>query len=268
MQLSLRAFDFMFSKVNFQFTLFIYALSYFTRLPIPASTKFDNAQFYKGAAYLPVIGAVVALLLISSFWLFTLLFNIEISLIFTLIVAVFVTGALHEDGFADCCDGLGGGYRVEQRLEIMKDSQIGSYAAIGLVLLILLKMTALLTVAELGETYLFSAFFAAQVLSRYCVLLVKESMPYARRHSGGKVNSLAERLTPGYLLFASLVSFLPFIFQPLLQSFLLVASLSVLVLFFRQLFKKQLGGYTGDCLGLVQQITEVSCYLLLGVAVI
>ncbi|MCW8994518.1 MAG: adenosylcobinamide-GDP ribazoletransferase, partial [Psychromonas sp.] len=77
----------MFSKVNFQFTLFIYALSYFTRIPIPAATKFDNAQFYKGSAYLPVIGAVIALLMISSFWLFSFLFNTEINLILTLTVA-------------------------------------------------------------------------------------------------------------------------------------------------------------------------------------
>lgn len=257
----------MFSEVKLQFTLFVYALSYFTRLPVPASTKFDNEHFYKSLAYLPLVGAIVALLMISSFCLFASVFNLEISLVLTLTVAVFSTGALHEDGFADCCDGLGGGYSIEQRLKIMKDSRIGSYAALGLIMLLLLKVFALLQVAEQGLNSLFIAFFAAQILSRYCVLLIKESMSYARSQSGGKVNCLAEKLSPGYLLPASLVAALPFFFLSLLQSLILVVSLFLIALFLRRVFTVKLGGYTGDCLGLLQQVCEVSVYLVLGASV-
>ncbi|WP_028864078.1 adenosylcobinamide-GDP ribazoletransferase [Psychromonas aquimarina] len=253
-----------FSKINHQFTILMYSISYFTRLPIPAFIQFDNKQFHKATAYFPVIGGLSALLMALSFYLFQLIFNIEISLILVLAAAVLLTGALHEDGFADCCDGFGGGYNTQQRLNIMKDSCIGTYAGIGLILLTLLKIAALLKLSELDGFTLYAGFFASQIMSRGCTVLIMQSSLYVRVQKDGKAKGLVKKLPLYYLFFAAAVSSFPLLFFTLSQAVLIVFTLLIITLLLRFYFNKKLGGYTGDCLGLTQQVTEVTVYLLIG----
>ena len=245
-----------------QLTLFFYALSYFTRLPIPVSTVFDNEQFHKANAYLPLIGMLVAFVMLITFYFCQLLFSLPISIILMLVVSLLLTGALHEDGFADCCDGFGGGYDATQRLKIMKDSQIGSYAGIGLVVLFLLKFNILIELATIGfETFAISLLIA-HTLSRYGALCIMQTMPYVRLAKEGKVKGLAKKLNCRYFLFASL-SVLPVLFLTSITSVLFIVIASLLcTLLLMALFKRNLEGYTGDCLGLTQQSLELVILLL------
>ncbi|WP_019616726.1 adenosylcobinamide-GDP ribazoletransferase [Psychromonas ossibalaenae] len=254
----------LFSKINHQFTILMYSVSYFTRLPIPGFIQFDEKQFHKAAAYFPVIGAIAACVMAVSFYLFQLIFNVEISLILVLAAAVLLTGALHEDGFADCCDGFGGGCNTQQRLHIMKDSQIGSYAGVGLILLTLLKIAALLKLTELDWPVLYTGLFASQIMSRGCTLLIMQSSLYVRLQKDGKAKGLAKKLPLHYLFLAGAVSLSPLLLFTLLQAVLVVFTLLIITLLLRFYFDNKLGGYTGDCLGLTQQVTEVTIYLLIG----
>lgn len=248
-----------------QLTLFFYALSYFTRIPITQRIVFDPHQFHKANAYLPIIGLLVASVMIIVFYLCQLLFSIQISLILMLASSILLTGALHEDGFADCCDGFGGGYDTEQRLKIMKDSQIGSYAGIGLVILLLLKFNLLLALAEINVGTLFVSLIIAHTASRYGALSVMQILPYVRLEKDGKVQSLSKKLNDKYFVFASFCVFLVLCLLPL-SSAIIVAGLSFAVgLLLCRWFKKSLAGYTGDCLGFSQQCLEITILLMFSV---
>lgn len=250
-------------KMKQQSILFFYALSYFTRLPIPGWVVFDNNQFHKANAYLPLIGVINALFMVIVFYLCQLLFPIPISLILMLIASLLLTGGLHEDGFADCCDGFGGGYDATQRLKIMKDSQIGSYGGLGLVLLFLLKFNVLLVLAQFGVSYLVVALFCAHILSRYCALCLMQSLPYMRLEGGGKVEGLATKLKRRYFLFSSLSAVPILLFFSLSTALAVVITVALVTLLLRNLFINKVGGYTGDCLGFSQQLIENVVFLLL-----
>jgi len=246
-----------------QLTLFFYALSYFTRIPIPRSVHFDNEQFYKANAYLPVIGLIVATAMIVVFYLSQLLFSIPISIILMLIASLLMTGALHEDGFADCCDGFGGGYDVTQRLNIMKDSQIGTYGGIGLIFLFLLKFTLLIELAEFGFVTLTVSLLVAHSVSRYIALYIMQTLDYVRLDNSSKVQGLTDKLNRSYLIFASLCVIPPLLLLSITSALSVISIVIIVTLLLSRLFRNNIGGYTGDCLGFAQQFTELVILLLL-----
>lgn len=252
----------MLQKAKLQLTIFFYALSYFTRIPIPASIHFDNDQFHKSTAYFPIIGGVVTLVMMATFYIFQLMFSVPVSLTFMLIASLLLTGALHEDGFADCCDGLGGGYDIAQRLKIMKDSQIGTYAGVGLIVLFLLKFNLLVELTTISYSALFIALLIAHIVSRYVALCIMESLDYARVGNTGKAQSLAPKLSRGYFIFASLCALSTLLLLPLLSALLIIIVTAVITLILRRVFIKNLEGYTGDCLGFAQQCIEIAVLLL------
>jgi len=248
-----------------QVILLFYAISYFTRLPIPASITFDNEQFHKANAYLPIIGIAIALMMMTIFTICQYFLSIPVSLIMMLIASLLLTGALHEDGFADCCDGLGGGYSATQRLKIMKDSQIGSYAGIGLVMLFLLKLTLLIELTEISHASLFISLLIAHSLSRYGALCIMQTLPYVRLDADSKVKTLATKLPRGYFIFASLCA-LPSLLLVVPSHMLIILCSTLLCgLMLAKFFSKNLQGYTGDCLGFAQQCIELITLLLLTV---
>ncbi|GLS89642.1 adenosylcobinamide-GDP ribazoletransferase [Psychromonas marina] len=248
-----------------QLILFFYALSYFTRVPIPRCIDFDDEQFHKANVYLPLIGLGVALVMGGIFYVSQLIFSIPISLILMLIGGLLLTGALHEDGFADCCDGFGGGYNAAQRLKIMKDSQIGSYAGIGLVVLFILKLNVLIELTAISYSSLFIALLLAHTLSRYAALFIMQTLPYVRLDKQSKVQSLATKLPQGYFIFASLCALSSLLLLSPANAVSIVAISVIATFILRQLFLKSLQGYTGDCLGFAQQCIELIILLLLTV---
>jgi len=253
----------MLQKTRLQLTLFFYAISYFTRVPIPGFIPFDNEQFHKANAYFPLIGVVNTFVIFAIFYLAQLIFSVPVSLILAIVGSILFTGALHEDGFADCCDGLGGGYDVTQRLRIMKDSQIGTYAAVGLIVLFLLKFNLFVELASIGYPALFSALLVAHVLSRYAALCIMQDLNYVRLGETGKVQALAPKLSRDYFIFASLCALSTLLLLPLFSvlGISVVTIMSTLIL--RRVFLKNIEGYTGDCLGFAQQCIEVIVLLLL-----
>ena len=121
--------------------LFLLALSFYTRLPHPQTL--DYKQLPQAAVYLPLIGWLVGGICALVFYLADLLWPQTTAVILALIAGILLTGALHEDGFADVCDGFGGGMDKQRILEIMKDSHIGVYGFLGLLLMLLLKISVL-----------------------------------------------------------------------------------------------------------------------------
>lgn len=237
-----------------QLKLFFLALSFYTRLPV---TKDQNyTQLPQASIYLPLVGWVVGGLTGLCFYLTSMLWTQTTAVILTLIAGILLTGAFHEDGFADVCDGFGGGYDKQRILEIMKDSQIGAYGALGLVLLMSLKISLL---SSLPATSVPLVLFAGHSLSRLQPLLLMNKYDYARIDSS-KGGAAAYKPSVNELLFAATIALLPLLLLPLQCSlaipFILLVNWRLGCYFYRHI-----GGYTGDCLGTSQQVAEIVFYL-------
>jgi adenosylcobinamide-GDP ribazoletransferase len=203
---------------------------------------------------------------------------------------VLVTGAFHEDGFADVCDGFGGGTSADRVLAIMKDSRLGAYGAIGITLLLGLKWAALAAIAEAAQPGRTSAaaVFAPLVIgshmtSRWCAGALMWSLPYVRVDGDSKSRAVAEGFSArewrvGGVI--ALVAFAPIaaicvreggvIVTWALVGWALAAGAmgaATVAWIAASYFRRRIGGHTGDCLGAVQQVTEL-CFLMAGLAVI
>lgn len=246
-----------------QLRLFFIALQFFTRLPIPRWVGFQPEWLHHASRYFPLVGCVVAAVAAAVYLLAALVLPAPLAAVLSTAASIYVTGAFHEDGFADSCDGLGGGLTRERVLEIMKDSRIGAYGAIGIVCMLGVKCTAL---ALLPPISAIAALFVAHPLSRLAATSLIWRMEYARAE--GKAKPLAQEMTNTEFAIAALTALLPgaalvasgLLTLTVLGACLLAAALSALWL--ARKFQARLQGYTGDCLGAVQQLAEVAIYLV------
>lgn len=234
---------------------FLLAVGFFTRIPVPSFTDFQESHLNHSSKYFPLVGMMIGVLGASIFWVCHLLLPLEVAVLVSMGFTVLLTGAFHEDGLADAADGLGGGWTKEQVLTIMMDSRIGSYGTVSLLLVLLMKYQAL---SYQEVTLLPLIMVAGHALSRLCAVFVMFIQSYVKFE--GKSKPLATQLDFKDLMIATFFGFLPIIFLPFQYVFALVPVL-VVWLWFSAKIKKRIGGYTGDCLGAMQQLTEVSFYL-------
>lgn len=252
-----------------------HALAFFTRIPVPIPGRIAyNPDYQRKAACLwPLVGWLIGGFTAAVLLLAQLLLPLSVSVVIALSAAVWLTGALHEDGFADVCDGFGSGAADPARiLTIMKDPSVGSMASLGLCLLLLLKFTALWEIAKvdlmlnhrLGWLSV-AAVVNAHALSR----LLAVSFIYSHRYvsSGQRSGSMTQPMPGRELTLAAVWGGLPLtlfaMFAP--QPALLIAAVLLPLLLVRvwlaRLFQRRLNGYSGDCLGAAQQLGEATVYL-------
>jgi adenosylcobinamide-GDP ribazoletransferase len=245
-----------------QVRLFFIALQFFTRLPIPSWVGFEASWLQHASRYFPLVGCVVAAIAAGVYFATALVLPAPVAAVLSTSASIYLTGAFHEDGFADTCDGLGGGMTRERVLEIMKDSRVGAYGAIGIVCMLAAKLTAL---AMLPPRVAVGALFLAHPLSRLAASALIWKLDYVRGE--GKAKPLAQQMSSAEFAIATISALLP---VPVLlasgwiaSSAVLAAVLAALLAAFwlgRKLHMR-LGGYTGDCLGAVQQLAEALIYV-------
>lgn len=242
-----------------QRTLAFIALGFLTRIPIPRSVEHNAENLNDAARYFPAVGLLVGAFAALIYNAAAHIWPPAIAVLLSMIGTVLLTGAFHEDGFADSCDGFGGGWERAQILTIMKDSRIGTYGAIGLGLILALKFAALqsLALAAIAPALLIGHCWSRVLATSYLF-----DLEYAR-DDDSKVKPLATRLTPVGLQIAVLTA-VPLIFLvSVAQAIWLVGVLMMWRWAFAAYCKRRLGGYTGDCLGAAQQVAEVLIYLVL-----
>ncbi len=253
---------------------YLLALQFFTRIPITGRLAqwvgYSPALLNASSAHFPGVGWPVAAVAAASYAalhqglgggpLAPL-----VAAVFSTVATVLLTGGFHEDGLADVADGLGGSLQRERALEIMKDSRIGAFGAMALVLALLAKTSLL---AHLGTHSLGAALAAlggAHVLSRWWPLLLIHGMAYAGDADGSKSKPLAQHISGRALGAGFLWCIVPLALVWQAQTALfLIASCTVSGLAaaaMRQRFAQRLQGFTGDCLGAVQQVSEIGFYL-------
>ncbi|KQV41478.1 adenosylcobinamide-GDP ribazoletransferase [Massilia sp. Root335] len=245
-----------------QLRLFFIALQFFTRLPIPGWVGFEASWLQHASRYFPLVGVVVASIAAAVYYAAALVLPGPVAAVLSTAASIWITGAFHEDGFADTCDGLGGGMTKERALEIMKDSRVGAYGAIGIVCMLATKLSAL---ALLPPRVAVAALFVAHPFSRLAATALIWKLKYVRGE--GKAKPLAQQMTTAEFAIAALTCALPpacvLALGWMTPAAMLAAVLAALAaaLWLGRLFVRRLGGYTGDCLGAVQQLAEALAYL-------
>lgn len=250
--------------------IFFTALMFYTRIPCPATIDHHPDYLNKASRYFPVIGWIVGSISFMVFYLSTFLFSNEIAIVLSMIASILVTGAFHEDGFADVCDGFGGGWTKEKILLIMKDSAIGAYGAIGLILLFLLKFEAVFSLLSrstiVNQQSVISnlfLFITAHSLSRLAAISIVFTHEYSREDATSKSKPIAQNYTWREVFGAFFFGLLPLLILAIFCWQILFAVIPVFLFrfFLARYFQKWIGGYTGDCLGATQQVCEVVFYL-------
>jgi adenosylcobinamide-GDP ribazoletransferase len=235
---------------------FAAALGFLTRLPVYRLLQTSPDDLREATRYFPLVGIVVGGVAFISYWMVANVLPPDMAMIASMVVSIYLTGALHEDGLADAADGLGGGWSKAQTLTIMQDSRIGTYGVIALGLMLFAKFEALV---NMPLALLAMVLIAAHTVSRLAMVLVIYRQQYVR--DDGKASAVAGGLGSNALIVAGIFGLLPLVALPWQVAISgLMASLLAGGWFARKL-QKRLGGYTGDCLGAMQQLTELAFYI-------
>lgn len=242
------------------------AFTFFTRLPRPPLVAYHPAHDRHAAAFAPWVGVVLGIFAAGALNLFTWQLPVLPATALVVALLVWMTGALHEDGFADFCDGFGTERDRETTLAIMRDPRAGVFGVTGLILLLLLKVSLL---AALVDGLPFAAVppvvIVAFSVSRFVAVSFMQTMDYARTDDeAARGRRLSARMSPPWFAVASLGGLLPLLAAAAWVSWTLLWVVPVLLLirlWFAASFRQRLNGYTGDALGAVQQIAEVAVYL-------
>ena len=238
---------------------FLTALQFLTVIRLSKSLDITEENLGKSMACFPLVGFLIGLILVGVRSVLNMAFFSSLVDILVIVTLVIVAGAFHLDGFADTVDGLAGGTDREKTLVIMKDSQIGSFAVTGLVLLLILKVFALMEVpGEIKNRTL----LVMPVLGRWATVQLASCFNYARsgygtalaftRYAGKKEYVISSLIT------AAIVTGL-FLLKGLLILVFIMAVTFLLGLF----FKKRIGGVTGDIMGAGCELSEVTTLLLI-----
>ena len=253
---------------------YLLAVQFFTRIPVTGQLAdwvgYSPAMLRASAAHFPGIGWLAAAL---SAGVYAALHGAlapnplapAVAAVFCTIATVLMTGGFHEDGLADVADGLGGSYDRERALDIMKDSRIGAFGAMALVLALLAKLCLLALLGAHSLQAALAALVGGHVLSRLWPLLIVRSLPHVGDTARSKSKPLADQISPGALAAAVLWCFpaLALVQQAPAAIFLGAGVVASMVAAWRmqRLFARRLGGFTGDCLGATQQVGEIAFYL-------
>lgn len=243
---------------------FAAALTLFTRLPLWKWVDIPAASYSSAVVFWPLTGWFTGALTASIFICLTYLIPPLPALLLAIIAQLCLTGALHEDGLADFCDGFGGGRDKEGILRIMKDSHIGTYGVIGLICYYLLLISLL---GSMPRLMIALTLFVADPFSKFCASQLINLLPYARKE-GAKNKVSYSRMSVMQFISNLILGCLPLLplllYEPITSFAVLFPLLSLLCLVLYM--KRRIGGYTGDCCGATYLICEVS--MILGIVIL
>ena len=262
-------------RLRYEARLILVAVQFLTRIPVPSFKHYDPQWLHQSSRHFPAVGLLVGLLCAGVFWLGSLLFTPLVAAVLSTAFGIKLTGAFHEDGLADSCDGLGGGLTRERTLTIMKDSRLGTYGVLGLVSALLLKISLL---ASMPIPIAVIALIIGHTASRLLCISLLSLLPYGGEIEHAKAKPMAQQLTPiqglyssGWLILAIILVAL--IFPNTMQQIGLAQWLLAMILaliatdYMRRLLRRRLDGYTGDGLGATQQLSEIAIYIGLAASI-
>ncbi len=241
------------------------ALQFLTRLPVGKIDAFDASEIARAAKYFPLAGGIIGAISAAALLASAIVLPQPVPIVVALAAAVFITGALHEDGLADSADGLFGGTTPERRLEIMKDSRIGTFGILALLIALGFKAAALIPLDPMSAA---RTLVVAHAGARLAAVAAMWALPYAGDPALAKSGPLATAVTSPELAIACMIAVAIAVTcltpATLIAGFIagLLAAACVTIV-----AKRRIGGITGDVLGATEQAFEAA-FLVAASAVI
>ena len=234
---------------------FLVAAQFLTRFPVPR-VRFDPDSLSRAAKFFPVVGLIIGLGASVLQRIAAPHLSHPLVALLVLTFLVLITSGLHENGLADTADGFGGGWNREQVLTILRDSRIGSFGALALVLSVLARFLLLSSL----PVNRFTAFIvSAHVLCRWTTLPLSYFLAPARE-SDGQGARIAQKISPASLLICTLLSFAIVFYFMRTEFWIPVLVAPVITALSGQYYSRRIGGVTGDCFGATNQLTEIAVY--------
>ena len=208
--------------------------------------------------YWPIVGFLTGATTGGVLWVAAQFVPLEVACVLAIIARILLTGALHEDGLADFFDGFGGGTSKEKILAIMKDSHIGCYGTIGLVLYFMLYYSLL---SSFDPAMVFPIVIAADCFSKLCTAVMINTLPYARKEEESKIKLVYSKVRTLIFVLVGVITLVPFFFLKDASFCFAMIPAVVTAIGLRFFLKLKIGGYTGDCCGASVLIIEQVFYL-------
>ena len=243
------------------FNEFLTALMLLTRIPVGRWCLHSQEAVAASVAFFPLVGALVGVVAAGVLGLGALAFPMKVAALLSMLASVLLTGGIHEDGLADSADGLLGGSSPARRLEIMKDSRLGSFGALALWFSLSAKWILLCELLEGGVFTACRATFAAHLLGRAASVGMLHLQPHVG-NDPGRARPFCERLPQHRLTAALLPPAAACLLLFPLHAVPMLAGVTLLVFAAERFFARRIGGITGDCLGATVQITELAVLAL------
>jgi adenosylcobinamide-GDP ribazoletransferase len=235
------------------FNNFLLILQFLTRIPISLNLECKQENFKKAALYLPIVGLIVGGIQWLTYYVLTNLLPANITSIFVFIISVLITGALHVDGIGDTCDGFYAFKGKDKIIEIMKDSRIGTYACIAIVMDILLKISSMTYIIE---NKLAIIIILAPVIARFSIIFI--SLIGKPAKSSGSGNLFIGNMSKIIALCAALLTFVvSIIFVGILDSTIIFIISMIITFLVNKYSESKIGGITGDILGANNELVEI-----------
>lgn len=249
------------------------ALMFFTRLPWWKLRHVPADSFKRIVGYWPVAGWVTGGVMAAIYGI-ALFFHLPVVLALLLVFTgrLLLTGALHEDGLADFFDGFGGGRSREQVLTIMKDSHIGTYGVLALVVYVALWVTSTVSLAQRSANLPIVLLFFADVWSKWSASQIVNLLPYARNEEDCKIKKVYDRMSARTFTVGLLFALVPmlgcvlFLKETPYMALWICVTASVpnsVMVWLVQYMRRRIGGYTGDCCGATFLLCELSYFIAL-----
>jgi adenosylcobinamide-GDP ribazoletransferase len=250
-----------------QLRLFLTATQYFTRIPVPVWVGHSAQQLDQSVRYFPLVGMGVGAFAATMFCLSAWVLPLTLTVVLSMLTSILITGAFHEDGLSDFVDGMGGGYTREKILVIMKDSHVGVYGVVAIVFALLIKFQILLALSNThSHVFVAATLISAHGISRLMAVSIMLTQQYVRADDAARAKPVAQGLSRTSFAIAVVTGLAAIVLLIMaggsyMNIVIALACSLIMRLYLGQLLQQKLGGYTGDCLGAVQQITEIAFYM-------
>lgn len=243
---------------------FLAALKFLTVIPMPGRREASPRELGRSLVYFPVVGLIIGLTLAGLNWLLGLGLPPAVVNVLLVVWLVVISGALHLDGLADTCDGIGGQKPADARLQVMRDSRVGGFGVVGVSLLLLVKYV---TLNSLPEPVLMASLIFMPVISRWTMVYAVFAYPYARTAGLGSVfKQAASRYNfalATVIALAVVIAIMTFtsVFT-YLAGLVIIGGAWVIIMLVAVYLRRKFAGLTGDTYGTINEIAEVAVLVL------
>ena len=234
-------------------------LQVLTRIPINKSLPCENTDFKRGSNFFVIVGLVIGLIQFVVYSFLIKFFSLDIAVIFIIIIDIFVTGGFHIDGFGDTCDGFFATKGKDKIIDIMKDSRIGTFACIGIIINLLIKFIGYTTVLNSTTSYII---ILLPMISRVSIVLISYIGKSAKEIGSGNlfINTVTfNEVIINYLLFILMAIFM----VDLKRLFIMLLTSIITTILFNKYCNSKIDGITGDSLGANNELVMLILLIIL-----